>query len=544
MIRKKYFIPFLVVLLFLLAFRFFFLDYLLKVTIEKSFSSIPKLTFQVGKLKLYILKGDLLLTDVAMFMENLEEATVMDKVLIDINTPQLLRGKFVIRDMELLGVQVVPKKLVYWEKKKKKKDSLVKKEALKLASKSVSYYSIDNLSERFEINKLLDVSKANFMKVLNQEIDEVRASYDAMQKVLASGELDKRLGELEQAIKRLEKNKPTDLLKLPQYLQEISSLNKEYEQVKKAYEAKSEAIKSFQKKLDFAKKNVENAGKLDLDLINSKFKFAENKKQSLASDFIGSKALGYIDLANKGVEALKTLKKGMGFKQKKNSFKGIDITFPIKDSYPIFYINNLKIEGKDKQGNQFKGTGQDITHKQNVRKLPSRLEFSQNLGSVVSFLGITVDLREDIKVLANGFTRNKKLSSSYWDIKNIPLQITEGLYDVDFVVGYKSEKLFANIKMKTNKLKIQTEPAVMSKPMVERYLFESLGKLSKFSFTINLDGDKLSVDSNLDEYIASASQALVNKEIEKVKQNFTNEWQSFVKEQEEAFKKEVSKLVI
>ena len=542
MIRKKYFIPFVILVLSLTIFRYFFLDNLIKYSIEKSFSAIPKLIVQIDSLKLQILKGDMTINGMAFIWENSEKANYIDKIIFDINTPQLLRAKFVINDMEMLGIRTVAKDQLVWSPKIKK-ESQAKKVALRLAGSVLSYYSAEKIGERLEVNKLLDVSQAKFTETLNSELSEIRASYDNLQKILASDDLEKRLKELESAIKTLEQNKPIDFMKIPQYIQDISSLKNQYDQVKKAYEYKQSAITQFQNRISLSSKKIDEAGKLDMALLNSKIKFADQKKQSLVTDIIGVEVKKYVEIANKGIAVVKVLR-GDKPKQKRNQFKGVDIAFPIKDTYPVFYIKQLKLEGVDTQGNIFKGRGNNITNKQTIRNLPSRLELFQDYGSSASFVGITLDLREDVKVLVNGFISNHELKDKYWDTVQFPLLISDGKYDVNMNFGYVKNTISSLVRLKTTGLKLTVDPSLENRSVLEKYFFESLSEIPYFALDIRLDGDKLGIDTNVDEYMMSATQKLINKEIEKVVQNYATQWQSFVKQQEENFKKEVEKLVI
>ena len=542
MIRKKYFIPFVIILSALTIFRFFFLDNLIKYSIEKSFSAIPKLIVQIDSLKLEILKGDMTINGMAFIWENSEKASYVDKIIIDINTPQLLRAKFVINDMEMIGIRIVAKDQLVWSPKIKK-ESQAKKVALRLAGSVLSYYSAEKISERLEVNKLLDISQAKFTETLNKELSEVRTSYDELQKILGSADLDKSLKELESAIKVLEKNKPTDFMKIPQYIQQISSLKNQYDQVKKAYEVKQSAITKFQNRISLSGKKIEEAGMLDMELLNSKIQFADQKKQSIVTDIIGVEVNKYVEIANKGIAVMKVLR-GEKPKQKKNQFKGVDIAFPIKDTYPVFYIKRLKLEGVDKQGNIFKGRGNDLTNKQTIRNLPSRLELYQDYGSSASFIGITLDLREDLKLLVNGYISNHELKDRYWDTVQFPLLISDGKYDINMNFGYVKNTISSLVKLKTTGLQLIVDPSLEKRSVLEKYFFESLREIPYFSLDIRLDGDKLGIDTNVDEYMMLATQKLIDKEIEKVVQNYATQWQNFVKEQEDSFKKEVSKLVL
>jgi uncharacterized protein (TIGR03545 family) len=332
-------------------------------------------------------------------------------------------------------------------------------------------------------------------------------------------------------------------MKIPQYIQDISSLKNQYDQVKKAYENKQSAITQFQNRISLSGKKIDEAGKLDMALLNSKIKFADQKKQSLVTDIIGIEVKKYVEIANKGIAVVKVLR-GDKPKQKKIQFKGVDIAFPIKDTYPVFYIKQLKLEGVDKQGNIFKGRGSNITNKQTIRNLPSRLELFQNYGSSASFVGITLDLREDVKVLVNGFISNHELKNKYWDTVQFPLLIVDGKYDVNMNFGYVKNTISSLVRLKTAGLKLTVDPSLENRSVLEKYFFESLSEIPYFALDIRLDGDKLGIDTNVDEYMMSATQKLINKEIEKVVQNYATQWQSFVKQQEENFKKEVAKLVI
>ncbi|GEM_PF-4326512 len=540
MIRKKYFIPFVIIILCLVIFRYFFLDNLVRVSLQRSLSK-ANFVVQIYKLKLHIFEGKMVMSDVVVFSKKAENATAIEKILFDLNTTQLLKARFVVTNMQVSGMKIVPRSMVYYEEEKPKKDNFVKKEAKKIANNTMAYYSVDSLKDRLGVDSFLDLSKAKFAKVLESELNEIRVSYDEMQKVLASADLENNLKELESAIKKLESNRPTDFMKLPEYSQEIARLEREYKKVKAAYDAKADSIVNFNKKIELAKKNVEYAGKLDVGLINSKLAFVEDKKRSFVSDIIGEKVNGYIEMAKKGIEVIRVLK---GDKKKKKlfGFKGVDVAFPVKDSYPVFYINNITIDGVDKNGNAFKGIGKDITYKQSVRNLPTTLELFQNLGPVAFFAKLTIDLRDDVYIAVNGYMNNQPFKSVYWDPSQIPLQIRQGKYDVNFNGGFDKDKLFSKINLKTNGLNLEQLPAIESKSVIERFLFESLGNISSFIVSIDLDGDKLTIDTNVDEYMAKATQEMIDKQIESIKQNLSDQWKGFVKEQEDNFKKELSRL--
>lgn len=538
MVRKKYFIPFIIILVLVSLFKVFFLDNILKISLEKSISAIPQIDCKIDKLKLKIIKGEINLKDVIIVLEGKDDAILVSNALIELNNSQLLRGRLVINNMQVLGIEVVDKELVIWEKVKKK-DSIAKV-ATKKATKSIlSYYSADNLAQRLEIDKLLDVNKASFLKVVEQEYLQLVSSYNEMQNVLTSDDLDKSFKELEQAYKELESKRPNDWTQLPSYLQELASLKQQYDRVKLAYDNKQSAINRFQVKVNNSIKKVQDAGNVDMRIIDEKIKFMNTKQQTAMSDLIGAEVREYVDLTRKSIDVLKSFKKE---KKKTTLFKGVDMQFPLKDNYPVFYIEKVKIEGVDKKKNKFSGVASDITHKQELRNIPARVELFQNLGATVSFLGVTVDLRDNLTVIASGFMNNHALSSAYWDVQNIPLDIVAGKYNVDFLLGYEEDVFSALIKVKTTDLKLALNKTIDKKNWIERYLFESLSKMPYFSFNLDLKGDKVLVESNIEKVLDIASQSLVNKEIDKMKEIYVNDWNSFVKEQEIKIKEDISKL--
>ena len=543
-LRKKYLIPFVVTIVFFLLFRFLFLDNIVKYGIEKTISLIPTLEVRISSLSMSLLRGKVELQEMMVYADNLNDVIVFNDVFIEINNNQILRGRFVINEMQVSGMNFVDKASVDWRRKDEKKRSGI---GARIAGMVASYYSMERINERLELDKLFDIKINQFSDVLEKELQEIVSYYESMEKAFASDELEKKLKVLERKLRDLERNRPQDLKSLPGYLQEISSVRDEYEKVRKAYNEKQSALQQFKRRVDSAIKRVEEAAKFDLRTIDERLKSVQTKKESAVSDIVGEEVNNYLGILDKSVQVAKALRGDPRKRKPRRQFKGENIAFPVQDSFPVFYIKNVSIDGTDKQGNSFRGKAEDVTHRQNIRNVPSIVSFSQNLGSALSFMTVTVDLRDEVAFFADAFMKNHKLRDRYWDAEHLPLEINRGAFYVDMKAAYENNNFSSKVLVNTRGLEMSLHPAVNNKSWLERYFFESLSKMDHFQLDIRLDGSSLVINSNIDDVLAVASQRLLAAEvdrIDRIKDHYSEQWNSYVSEQIKKFKDEVNSLLL
>ena len=544
MIRKKYFVPFSLVIVVLIAFRLFLFEPIVKIVIQSSLSAIPKVDVSIKKLNLSIIHGQLSLSDLLVVYDEANDNVSIKDVKLDIDMNNLLKGKFVVDKMLIAGVSFINNDIEIASDGIQDEDKSAKSSKVAgMADGVLSYYSAESISKRLELDSILDLSKAKLEKVLSEELVAIQSSYNVLQEVLEDESLDKEFKQLEIAIKEKEQNQPSDFTKLPQYLQELAELKEQYDKVQLEYSKKEAAIRGFENRAAWANKKVNKAAKADMGAIDSKLRKIDAKQQSFTADLIGVQIGKYLGIADKAIAILKTFKKDKA-DVPVHKFKGIDVSFPIEDSYPAFYIKDIEILGVDKNDRPFSGGAKDITNKQSVRGVPTRFEFAQNLGRSVSFIGSTVDLREGVDILVDGFMQNQDLKNAYWDSSQIPLKIDKGTYDFSVDAGYSDDKLIAKVGVETDGLKMSFFPAIEERSLVERYLFESVRSIPKFSLKIDINGDKLSVDSSIDKMMQIAHQSLIDSEVKKVKAKYDSEWQSYVKDQLNSFSESVNSLAL
>jgi uncharacterized protein (TIGR03545 family) len=542
-IKKKNFSIFVFIIIILFAFRFLFLETIIKSSLEKMFSTLPKTEVIISSLNLSILEAKIEINDMVFLYEDIADATMIGNIVGEIDVPQLLFGNLVVNKLYLLDIEVLPKEKFSFVKKEPKKLKENKDGILsKYTSRIISYFSVEGISERLEVDSLLDTSKNTFSSVLDKELKDLNDTYNEMQKTLASGDLDKSLKELEDRIKFLERNRPTDITKLPQYLKDIADLKTQYDKVQKSYNEKERAIRNFQNQINQSVKEIDNSAKMDMNVINSKINQAEVKKNNIVEHILGTEINNQVNNLTKIIEGVNKYRKS-NKKSKKEKFQGKDIIFPQKDTYPVFYIKEVIIEGKDKQDFLFKGKATDVTHLQNVRNIPSKISLSQNMGSAISYIGITVDMRQELEISLENFMHNHVLKKSYWDNNSFPVEIIKGNYYLDITISYLNNKLAGNLNLYTSNLEMKLAPEINSKSLIERYFIESITRMPIFSLKIKVDGDLFQLNSNIDHVLQLATQGLIDREVEKVKEEFIQEWNNFTKEQEKYFKEEIEKFV-
>ena len=407
-----------------------FKNIVLKKAMVSAMQGIFNAKTDIAKVDLQIFKSSLEITGLEQANKNspMKNLFQIDKIALDFNLTELLKGKFDAENMEVTGVAIgtdrktsgeLPAKKV---KAKKEKPAENKIDSDKKSFADGAALKLKAMFADYNPEKLL----SGIQNELKSPDTAKRIGADVQSKVEKWQSVPK---DIEASVKDLSANVETLTKTDWSKVNDPVKLKDSLETVKKAMDsgkALSEKIKTSTVGLaedsaavkDYAK-DLQSALKSDTALIDEKVKMLKDTfspaglkgimndaVQSMMYDILGK----YAPYAVKAVNAAQNAKspaqgdakKKDGAKAKKKSakvknvqrLKGRDVYYKA-DRVPKFLIEKAAASGYEYNTNNllFKGTAEEVSSNQNVRGKPAKLSAEFKIGKHENFANAVIDTR-------------------------------------------------------------------------------------------------------------------------------------------------------
>ena len=418
-IRWNAIIPFLIVCLLFYAYFYFFFDLHMRKALEWGGYKALGSELNIGEFKSSFIHGSVRMTKIELTdsAEPDYNSIELGDIRFDVNWDALVRLKFVVEEIAVEGVQFKSKRDHPGKVAPPPPPSNEPGFAQQLEGKVLNKLEKDNQS-----NVLGDVSQflksGNFdaqiknlegqmaskklLEDMNAKWAEKKIEWDSKIKALPTSQ------ELNALKARFEKIKTKDF-KTPQELQaslqELDSVVKEVDAKNRQVQDTKSQLEADLKGLDQDYKNIDAQVKKDIDTLKSKFKIpkidAASFAKALFMDYlkpITRKIDHYKELAEKYLPP-KYARMVKGEKtpleddtiQPHPRANGYTYEFPIKNGYPLFWIQKIKISSvSNAQADfgDFKGLVTDITSNQRQIGKPTILDLKGDFKKM-NVLGIT-----------------------------------------------------------------------------------------------------------------------------------------------------------
>lgn len=420
---------------------FYFKNIIIKNVIVHSMQKVFLAKTDVGNVYLRIFGGSLEVTSIAQAdkdspMKNLFE---VERVYMDFNLSDLLRGKFHAENMEVTGVALGTDRESSGELFFAHESKEVKKLEKDSAKKSLEYANSasETLSKLFS-----NYDPENMLSGIQEDLKSPKVAESISADVTAKASKWKNVpAEYRKTVEKLSADvneiantdwsKVNDPLRIKNALEKIASVYKETESLKEKIKTTASEINADATAMNAYSKQIQTAIKSDTALVDSKI--SEMKKtfspaglKAVMNDAINSvlysvsgKYYPYANMAlnaamnSKGSEkaaskaknSKKAEKSDIAEKKAKKAKKtgashkrsaGRNIYYK-KDTVPRFLIENVKASGYEYKTNQllFEASAEELSNDQNVRGKPATLKALFNSYGNINKIAAVVDSRED-----------------------------------------------------------------------------------------------------------------------------------------------------
>ena len=556
-IRKSFLLPFLFFICLILIFNFFFLDPILKNSIEYISEEFHLAEVNIRRLRTRFF--DLSVEVQKVEFTDKKEPTLnqfeIGNIKFALKWDALLRAKFVVDIADLGDIKVGTKRSSRGRIfDRKQGDTITEK-------------TLDNAKKEFEGNVFADISAL----VGGTSIDDVGESITSeleSEKILNQIERDIELKEKEIADsfkslptkknqvefqKRLAKIKWKDLgnlLKAPGVLREVDSLRKEIDTAKKSITSAKGSIQSSISTVDQSYKQVNKSIEDDIRRITKRAKIPKLDTKSIARVLFGRdlvnevlKYKNYFDTAKTYIPE-KADSAPASVKRKRRG--GKYYYFGNQKSYPLFWLKKLQVESENAQGHIY-GEILNITTNQNQINSTTKINLKGDL-PLKSIFGFNftgdIDLREAPFML------------SELKIKSIPV-MDKKLSDSKesrFVIKKASNQINLNSKVSERDLRLVME-SKLTKIDYEtssnsKQIGEILKEVSRKTKVLTLKGSakgawddiRFDLSSNLGVAIQKSVGSIIQDKINEAKKKIKNQVELRISKKRKKIKEKADKL--
>jgi len=361
--RWKNFIPFVIIVVAGTIIYLFFLDTILKFSIQNLGSSIAGAKVEVRKVHFDILKLSIDARDLRVGNKKDEWRNLFEagKIKYAMNPGLLFERKFIIDEMTAEGVKWNTRRKTSCripEKKKKKEDGEEDTETDEVRTEKPSFFQ--TMLSKVDIKQIFDVNKISSVAGITSMKADVETKTAFWQKELAASDykaqaeaIGKTVSEIKVGAGMSVEDARVALAKLNEAKVQLDSLTADYNTVKARFDSDYKTVSGYPARIN------------DLKLLDIKKMIGEAKggiePQGIARSVFGPV---WIDRTN---SALFWVKKGRKMMPKKYKLKapkrskGIWIAFPGKRNMPVFLIKKLLLSGEAPNGVVFSGIITGIT---------------------------------------------------------------------------------------------------------------------------------------------------------------------------------------
>ncbi|MBN2534744.1 MAG: TIGR03545 family protein [Spirochaetales bacterium] len=513
-VTKGKLIVFLVIILSVSLFYILFKDILLADALKAGLTSIFQAKSEVAGLSFDIFNAKIALSSCAVgdSTKPLQNLVQLGKTEVDLNMTELLKGKFVVTNIECQDIQFGTKRtnsarLDGYVPPAEQKDREEAGEGFALDIKGVDTDAIineqmENLKSPGQIKEINDTIKelttrwSGTIETYEKDINKLGKSVDSVKKINIKN--IKTIQDAQKAYSTIE-TVTKDLKKLKSVVDESTKeFGNDMEKVKTEAKLITESIANdYEFLLSFVKTPEKGVGKIF---------------SSIAEDFLKNNLGDFYSYGMKGIDVIKNLdveKKEKSEKDGKKKVipgKGYKLQFPGK-TYPNFLIENASFSIGDTAGTSFfKARVQDVSSSQELTGKPSSVNVIFKEGTRdISFDGF-VDIRK----------ASEEILSLSFSMNDYPLDVEKGLgllgieklkadaaFFTDFAILRENKTCGSlSVSLKNITLELIDESNEISKNILQ-ILTTADNVYINAGYSFREDGSlELSVESNIDKLIA------------------------------------------
>lgn len=559
--RKNFIYFILIPLLVLLAIFYLFMNTWVESEIEDAGESVigAKVEIDDLKIKFFPLGIEWSKIQVANPYDPWTNLFETGSVKFEMDLNQLLRKKYIIETVEINGLAIGSKRSASGalpESKRKYStlltaDGTFRKTAddfINQIKETTPIFDLVRLKGNFNpdsLIKILDIQTVARLDSINQQVARASRQWDASIKDFETSRM--KIIDIESKIKLID---PSQLNNVQNILNAISlvdnSIKTVYE-IKAAFENRYQLINSDINLIAASVDSVDDIVKKDFQHLKEMARLPSINTPSIAQLIIGNEMykrvtgyLGYADIARQNIKKYQPEPEY----EKPARLEGQNIRFPSPGEYPKFWVKQIIISGRGKDGDLFigKGSVKNISDNQNLTGLPitAAVEGKLTNNRSVKISGL-IDRRNDIPNdeysanLEGVPTGEFKLGKSDF----LPANLKDGILSSSIKISLPGNSIDVNTDFNFSNFSLlfEKDPGNIFESIVRQVL----ERVKEFNVNLRLWNTAGSMDialaTDLDNLISKRLQEVVGEELIKLQSQLKSKFDSFIAQKRNDFQK-------
>jgi uncharacterized protein (TIGR03545 family) len=557
--RKNFIYFVLVPILILLIAVYLFVDKWVESEIENAGETVigAKVEIDDLKIKLFPLSIEWAKIQVANPYDPWTNLFETGNLKFEMDVNQLLRKKYIIETVEVNGLAIGSKRTTSGALP----ESIRKKSTLLTAEKTFRETAGDFINQLKQTTPIFDLArlKGNFnpdslIKILDiqtvakldsikQQVTRASRQWDAS---INDFETSKsKILDIEAKVKMIDPQQLTNVQNIVNAITVVDNSIKSVNEIKTTFESRYKSINSDITTIASSVDSIDDIIKKDFQHLKEMARLPSINTPSIAQLIVGNEMykrvtgyLGYADIARQNIKKYQPEPEY----EKPKRLAGQNIQFPSPGTYPKFWIKQIVISGREKDGDIFVGKGsiKNISDNQNITGLPITADLEGDLTNKRSMkISGMIDRRKETLFdeysasLIGIPTGEFKLGKSDF----LPSILKDGILSSSVKLALPGNSFDANANFKFSNFILQFEKD--PKNIFESIVRQVLERVKNFNVNLRMWNTKGSMEialaTDLDNQIAKRLQEVVGEELVKLQNQLKSKFDSLISQKRNEF---------
>ena len=450
-----------------------------------------------------------------------------------LNFGQLLRGKYIIETMEVNGLVLGTKRSTDGSlpkpPPKPSEPSLLSGATASLTNEAqkAPVFDISKIRKELKIDSLLNVQNLRSVQYIDTLKRRVQEASQQWQSTLNDIEKSKqRISEIRSNIVAINVNELKTVESITAALGNANNAYKGLMDLNETFKNRRTAVTDQINRLYASAGAIDDLAKADYETVKRLARLPDLSTQGIAKLLLGREILqkvntyiSYADLARTNIPKYTSKPAN----EKPPRFKGQDISFPVEQSYPKWWIKKIAISGgEDKNQNPeyfyAKGEVKNVSANQRLTGLPLTIALAGSKAGGGSFtIDASFDRRPDIPIDKYKVTASDipETDIAFGQADFVPSRITKTRINASADASVPGDQFDANLKLVFHDLSLVFDRAPQND--VERITREVLASITGFNVGLRMwnTGGPLNValSTDLDDQLAARTKKVIGDEL-------------------------------
>jgi len=450
-----------------------------------------------------------------------------------LNFGQLLRGKYIIETMEVNGLVLGTKRSTDGSlpkpPPKPSEPSLLSGATASLTNEAqkAPVFDISKIRKELKIDSLLNVQNLRSVQYIDTLKRRVQEASQQWQSTLNDIEKSKqRISEIRSNIVAINVNELKTVESITAALGNANNAYKGLMDLNETFKNRRTAVTDQINRLYASAGAIDDLAKADYETVKRLARLPDLSTQGIAKLLLGREILqkvntyiSYADFARTNIPKYTSKPAN----EKPPRFKGQDISFPVEQSYPKWWIKKIAISGgEDKNQNPeyfyAKGEVKNVSANQRLTGLPLTIALPGSKAGGGSFtIDASFDRRPDIPIDKYKVTASDipETDIAFGQADFVPSRITKTRINASADASVPGDQFDANLKLVFHDLSLVFDRAPQND--VERITREVLASITGFNVGLRMwnTGGPLNValSTDLDDQLAAQTKKVIGDEL-------------------------------